>query len=880
MAGILPAHAGSGAIHILNNSILEGLEGKSVVLTNRAGFRSDFFAKHIGTRRVAGRHLVPSAKVVEAAGKGGDIDVGAVAKALAAGGPDRVAYVFVVAGVDTELGTACVTAENMRELRKVTEGRTKVVLEATALSMNAFLLRERGVGGGGGGRAVADIAREIVSLADVTVFSGEDELLSGTGGLLAFRVDDDLFRRVQAEVVEYEGLHTCERRILLSHSPRNPHSLTRPHAHTHTHKDGGMAGRDMGVMAVGLTEAFSEKHVIQRVAQTRYLRRRLSEAGIPLLTPAEATTNSVLVDAEAVLPGHDHAHHSLAIAMEVAAGVATLPVVLGGRKVVRLFVPPRYCTCNHLDYVARSLAVLAANAKELPRAQLVAPSDVPSLVKLAVDDAGALSLFRVGTQVEPLTWDMEPWTIRVVESTRCLTEAERTKSLERAGYNTFLIRMEDGVEVDLLTDSGTNAMSVDQWADLARCPEVGSEGVQSVVRAVQDVYGFEHVLPTHQGRMAEFIASQVLIRAGVEGTVVTGNMYFTTTKFHQEFAGATFHDIIVDQAHVASSTYEWKGDIDLGKLRAIVDRQVAAYGSPRMPYISLACPVNMAGGQPMSMANIRATRQYVDECNRRFPNDPILLVLDATRALENAELIREREPGYRHRTIGDVLREICSHFEVATMSSKKDNLVNIGGFLAFRRTAQTTPFYEQAVAMSHVYDGTEGDTSLNARNLAALATGIREMVDERYMHARLMQIRRFGAHLHSQGVPTVMPIGGHAVFIDATRFVTREEDGSLMIPREQYIAQSLAAAIFEVSGVRSMERGAVSKGREKDGTEHFPKLETVRLTIPRRVYLDEQLELAAARIAELLRSRHKVRGLKMVYEPANLRFFQARFKPI
>ncbi len=286
----------------------------------------------------------------------------------------------------------------------------------------------------------------------------------------------------------------------------------------------------------------------------------------------------------------------------------------------------------------------------------------------------------------------EPFKIKMVEPIRMTTPEHREQAIQEAGYNTFLLRSED-VYVDLLTDSGTSAMSDYQWAGLMVGDEAyaGSRSFYHLVEAVREVYGYEELIPTHQGRGAEHILSQILIKPG---DIVPGNMYFTTTRFHQEHAGATFVDVIIDEAHDPADIHPFKGNVDLDKLAALIDR----VGADRIPYFSLETNVNMAGGQPVSMANLKATYEL---CRRHG----ILVLLDATRALENAWFIKQREGGYEDRSVAEILREICSHSDGATVSSKKDNLVNIGGFLALRdpelaREARSPSGYEECRVVS------------------------------------------------------------------------------------------------------------------------------------------------------------------------------------
>jgi tyrosine phenol-lyase len=436
------------------------------------------------------------------------------------------------------------------------------------------------------------------------------------------------------------------------------------------------------------------------------------------------------------------------------------------------------------------------------------------------------------------------------------SRAERESAIRRAGYNTFLLDADD-VYIDLLTDSGTSAMSDRQWAGLMLGDEAyaGSRNFLNLQTAVRNYYGFEHVIPTHQGRGAEHILSQILIKPGDH---VPGNMYFTTTRAHQELAGAVFHDVIVDEAHDPASEYPFKGNVDLEKLEALVEK----VGADRIPYISVAATVNLAGGQPISLANLRAVREFTRQHG-------ILVILDAARAVENAWFIQQREPGQSRYTIEFILKEMCSQADGMTMSAKKDSLANIGGWLALRDDALA----DAARNLVVLYEGLHTYGGLAGRDMEAMAIGIGESVQEDHMRSRIGQVMYLGDKLMEAGIPIVRPVGGHAVFLDAAAMLPH-------IPRSQFPAQSLAAALFVESGVRSMERGAVSAGRDENGNNRYPSLELVRLTIPRRVYTQAHMDVVAESVIEIRDMSSSIEGLEFTYEPKHLRFFQARFRPV
>lgn len=451
----------------------------------------------------------------------------------------------------------------------------------------------------------------------------------------------------------------------------------------------------------------------------------------------------------------------------------------------------------------------------------------------------------------------EPYKIKMVEPLRMTSRTERERAIAAAGFNTFLLRSEE-VYIDLLTDSGTSAMSDRQWAGVLLGDEAyaGSSNYYHLENAVRSHYGFRHVIPTHQGRGAEHILSKLLIKPG---DVIPGNMYFTTTKAHQELAGGRFVDVICDEAHDPASELPFKGNVDLEKLQRLIE----SVGAARIPYLCLQCSVNMAGGQPVSMRNIRETSEL---CRRHG----IRVMLDATRAVENAYFIQRREPGYTARSIAEILREICSHADGCTNSAKKDSLVNIGGFLCLN----DDELAERARNMVVVYEGLHTYGGLAGRDMEAMAIGIAESVQEDHVRARIGQVEYLGNLLIRAGVPIVRPIGGHGIFIDAARFLPH-------LPRDQFPAQALAAALYVESGVRAMERGAVSSGRDPDtGANMYPKLELVRLTIPRRVYTQAHMDVTAESVVALHESAERVVGLRFTFEPEYLRFFQARFEPV
>ncbi len=451
----------------------------------------------------------------------------------------------------------------------------------------------------------------------------------------------------------------------------------------------------------------------------------------------------------------------------------------------------------------------------------------------------------------------EPYKIKMVEPLRMLSRKEREKAMEEAGYNTFLLRSED-VYIDLLTDSGTSAMSDRQWAGLMLGDEAyaGSRNFYHLEETVREVYGYKYLVPTHQGRAAEHIISKILIKPG---DYIPGNMYFTTTKLHQELAGGKFVDVIIDEAHDPESEHPFKGNVDLDKLQRLIDE----VGADKIPYVAIATTVNMAGGQPISMANLKAVRELTQKYG-------IEIVHDMTRVAENAYMIQQNEEGYADKTVAEIVKEINSLTDHATMSAKKDALVNIGGFLA----TNDPDVFEQARNLVVVYEGLHTYGGLAGRDMEAMAIGIKESVMDEHQKARVGQVHYLGNLLLKEGIPVVKPIGTHGVFLDAKRFYPH-------LTQDEFPAQTLAAELYVDSGVRAMERGVVSAGRNPETGEHnYPKLELVRLTIPRRVYTQAHMDVVAESVAEVFQNAHKARGLKMVFEPKYLRFFQARFEKL
>ena len=450
---------------------------------------------------------------------------------------------------------------------------------------------------------------------------------------------------------------------------------------------------------------------------------------------------------------------------------------------------------------------------------------------------------------------IEPFRIKSVEPIRQTTREQRQRLLEDAGYNLFLVSSDD-ILIDLLTDSGTNAMSTEQWAAMMRGDEsyAGSPSFTRFRDSVQAIMGFKHVIPTHQGRAAERILFSVMCK---KGDIIPNNTHFDTTRANCEFVGAEALDLPSPESADPARQHPFKGNMDTAGLAELIAR----VGAKRVPLAMLTVTNNSGGGQPVSLANIKTVKEI---CARH----KIPLYIDACRFAENAYFIKLREPGYRHKTPRQIAQEMFSHADGCTMSAKKDAIVNIGGFLC---TNDDTV----AQAEKNLLILTEGFPTyggLAGRDLEAIAVGLNEALHEDYLEYRIVSTAYLGNHIAAEGVPIVQPPGGHAVYIDARAFLPH-------IPPTQFPGVALAAELYVEGGIRSVEIGTLMFGkRDKNGVEHPGPQDLLRLAIPRRVYTQSHIDYVVEVILEVWRRRHSVRGFELTYQAPFLRHFTARFR--
>jgi len=450
---------------------------------------------------------------------------------------------------------------------------------------------------------------------------------------------------------------------------------------------------------------------------------------------------------------------------------------------------------------------------------------------------------------------IEPFRIKVVEPIRLTTQQERIELLRRAHWNLFALHADD-VIIDLLTDSGTSAMSAEQWAAMMRGDEsyAGSPSFYRFESAVRELMPFTHIIPTHQGRAAEAILFSIV---GGPGRIVPSNTHFDTTRGNIEATGAEAVDLVIDEAHDPDNRHPFKGNLDPVKLEALL-----ATSGARVPLVMLTVTNNAGGGQPVSLANIRTTAEIAHRHGRP-------LFIDGCRFAENAWFIKCREPGQAPRAVRDIARDMFAAADGMTMSAKKDAFASIGGWLAMNDDALAMAARNRLI----LTEGFPTYGGLAGRDLEAIAVGLHEIVDEQYLRYRVRANEYLGEKLMALGVPVVQPVGGHAVFVDARRFLRH-------IPPLQYPGQALAVALYELGGIRSCEIGTVMFGCKADGTEAPAGLDLVRLAMPRRVYTQSHVDYVAEVFAEVVKRRDALRGFRIAWQPPQLRHFTARFEPL
>ncbi len=453
---------------------------------------------------------------------------------------------------------------------------------------------------------------------------------------------------------------------------------------------------------------------------------------------------------------------------------------------------------------------------------------------------------------------IEPFRIKAVEPIRMTTIEERRELIKQANFNLFTLHSDD-VLIDLLTDSGTGAMSTRQWSALMSGDEsyAGSPSYYRFENALRDLMPFKHIIPTHQGRAAEHILTSIVAGGEGKGKIVPNNTHFDTTRANFEDAGIDARDMVIAEGLDTALEYPFKGNMDLDKLERLL-----AEHADRIPMVEITITNNAGGGQPVSMANICGTKAICEKYNKP-------LIIDSARFAENAYFIKMREPGYAHKSVKEIVREIFSHADGMTMSAKKDTFSNMGGWLALN----DDDWAEKARTRLIMTEGFPTYGGLSGRDMECIAVGLEEIVHEDYLQYRIRSIQYINERLDAMGIPVIKPAGGHAIFVDAKKLLPH-------IPPLQYPGQSLAVALYIQGGIRSVEIGSFMFGRQPDGSEKPAAMELVRLAMPRRVYTQAQADYIVECFEELKADIGKVKGMEVTWEPSSLRHFTARLRPL
>lgn len=818
---LVPTHNAIGAEKLLTSTMIQ----KDQYILHNRGIRSDLVEAH------GGRSLdVISSKAVEYNEPqffGGNVDLKLLRKHLS-DKTKSVAYIHIETCPEN-WNSQPVSFENLKSIRELAvEFKVPLVLDGSHIMENAFWIQKVE-------KPDADLlllVKEIFDLADIILMDASKDCRSDIGGFIASE-NAAYFEKFRNQVVVFEGLHTY----------------------------GGMTGRAMEVFAIGIEELQETGYIEWYNQQIDYFFASLKKNGVPAFRGG----TGIALDVEKFFPHlsyEDYPKFVLAATLFILGGLRgridgewKYHTEGEGRKVLSLDLPRNAYTKNQLDKIADVITSAYAHRNEISGLRL---TNEPEFVDEITFKPDHHRLFVSFPQESSLSHDLyEPYKIAIFEPLKIMDKEYRKEAVKKAGYNTFLLNSED-VYIDFLTDSGTSAMSCFQWEGMTNSVDTpySSKHYLNLVHEFSEILGYNYIIPTHQGRAAEHIMSQVMIKPG---QVVPGNMYFTTTKLHQELAGGIFEDIIVDEAHDPNNNFPWKGNIDLEKLNAVITK----YGPENVAYISFEMSVNMAGGQPFSMQNVKDVSRI---CQRHG----IPVMFDATRCVENSYMVKKKDPDYCEKSVREILREMLSYGDGCTISCKKDFLVNMGGILACNSRELATKF----TRMLRAWEGDITNGGMDPKDLEALYRGLLDSLDDEYIKTRIEQTQEFGKKLIEAGIPIVVPPGSHAIFIDAKRFFPH-------IDQDQYPAQALASAIYIETGVRTMERGNVSKGRNpKTGENYRPALELVRCTIPRRVYTNSHIDYVVDGIKRLYKIREQISGLKFVYEPKLLRFFQGQFEPL